>query len=140
MLEGTLLRTNGGVFGEFGEIAHQRRIQQTAKRIVRGTQLKTDESVFETRNAAAGQMVAEAVPGLLGGGAQLAPVEKDVALVGVQFDGEAVLGQVDGAAQILQPGQGIAIGKDDRGIGFQFQTFLEPPLAQMAGLLVGIGG
>ena len=55
-----------------------------------GVQFEADERIVEIGDAAAGEMVAEAIPGLFGGGVQLAPVEKDVALVGVQFDGEAV--------------------------------------------------
>jgi hypothetical protein len=70
------------------------RIQLQPKRIVHRPQFQIHQRIVEIGNAASVELVAEPVPGLLGGGAQLAPVEKDVALVGVQIDGEAALGQI----------------------------------------------
>ena len=49
-------------------------------------------------NAAPIELIAEPVPGLLRGGTQLAPVEKDVALVGVQVEGQAALCEIGGPA------------------------------------------
>jgi len=63
-----------------------------------------------------------------------------VALVGVQFDGEAVLGQTDGAAQIFETGQRVAIGEDEGGIDPELKPLLQPPLAQMTGPFIGVGG
>ena len=82
------------VLGQIGEQTHDAGSSSEAQRIVHGPQFEADERIFEVGNAAAVELIAEAVPGLLGRGAQLAPVEKDVALVGVQIEREAVLGQI----------------------------------------------
>jgi hypothetical protein len=119
-----LLGTNGGVFVEYGEIAHQSRVKETAKRLMHRLQFKADKSVFEIGNATTGKMVTQAVPGLFSGCAHLTPVKKDVALVGVQFDGESVVGEIHGATQILEAGERIAIGEDKRRISFEIETFL----------------
>jgi hypothetical protein len=81
-----------GMLGKVGEQAHD--TGASARRaIVDGAEFEVDERVVERGNAAAVELIAEPVPGLLGGGVQFAPVEKDMALVGVQIEGEAVVGR-----------------------------------------------
>ena len=89
-----LLGTGGRVLGKVRrDDAPEPAPADGEERRARGA-ARGDERVIEIGHAAAAEIVAEAVPGLFGGGVQLAPVEKDVALVGVQFDGEAVLGKI----------------------------------------------
>ena len=68
-------------------------IEELAQRIVNGLKLEIDEFVFEIRNAAPVQPVGEPVPWLLRCRPQFTPIEKDVALIGVQLEGEAAIEQ-----------------------------------------------
>ena len=81
-----------------------------------GLQFETDQRVFEIGNAAAVEGIAEPVPGVLRRGAQLAPIEKDVALVGMELEGEAAVEQIVGAAEIFEAGERVAAGNDRRRI------------------------
>ena len=81
----------------FGEVAQQPDhvlIEQRAKRIVHRLQFHLDERVFEARNTAAIELIAEPIPGLLGRSPLLVPVHQDVALVGMQMERETALGEV----------------------------------------------
>ena len=54
---------------------------------MKGLEREVDEGIVEVGNALTVEVVAEAVPGPFGGGSKLAPVEEDVALVGVEGEG-----------------------------------------------------
>src|SRR5258705_3484006 len=69
----------------------------------------------------------------------MAPIQKNVALVGAQLDAQSVLRGIHGAPQILQPGEGVAIPENDRGIATQTQTILQSLLAQLSRMLVCVG-
>ena len=63
-----------------------------------------------------------------------------MALVGVEFEGEAALEQVVGAAQIFEAGERVAEGEDDAGVAAEAKPFAQALLAKAACALVGIGG
>ena len=77
-------------------------------------QLQVHQRIVKVGNAAAVEVIAEPVPGLLRRRAQFAPIEKDVALVGVQLEGEAAIEQIVGPAQIFEAGERVAPGDDGR--------------------------
>jgi hypothetical protein len=78
--------------------------------------------------------LAEAVPGILGGGAELAPVEQNDVLVAAQVEGEAVVVEVGGAAQVFEAAGGVAVGEDDdRPVG-RAEAVGEAALAQSSPL------
>ena len=85
---GLLAGRGGGAggLGEFSEHVDEAGLEGGAEGVVERAELEIDEGVVEAGHAAAGELVAEAVPGPLGGGAEFAPVEKDVALVGVEIE------------------------------------------------------
>ena len=87
--------------GDIGKVPHQAGIEERAQSIMHGLQLEIDEFLVERANAAAVEPVGEPVPGLLGRGVEFVPIEKDVALVGVEVEGEAAI------EQITQPGADI---------------------------------
>jgi hypothetical protein len=97
-----VLTANGQVRGCSARSAKRRTNagSSSAQRIVRRLQLQIHQRVFQAGHAAAVELVAEPVPGLLGGRIKLAPIEKDVALVGVQIESES-------ARPNRSPGAGI---------------------------------
>ncbi len=76
---------------QVGEQPHNRRIELLAKRIVHGPQFQVHQRIVEVGNAASVELIAQPVPGLFRGCMQLAPVKKNVALVGVQIEIESAL-------------------------------------------------
>ena len=78
------------MLGEVGEEADNSGVEHEAKGFVDGLEFESDECIVERGHAAAFELVAEAAPGLFAGGMEFAPVEEDVALVGVEVKGEAV--------------------------------------------------
>jgi hypothetical protein len=79
---------------------------------VDGAKFEVDEGVVDRGNARAVELGAKAIPGLLGGGVEFAPVEQDVALVGVEVEGEAVAGEAFRGAQVFEAGERVAEGED----------------------------
>ena len=57
---------------------------------MRGPQFQADQCVVKVGYAASVELVAQAVPWLIGGRTHFAPIEKDVALVGLHLDGQSV--------------------------------------------------
>ena len=107
---------------------------------VHGLQLKGQQRLVEIGHAAPAQVITECVPGLLVAGTQLAPIEQDVALVGVQLHGQALLCQLHRAPQIVQPAHAVAEGDDHGRIRIQQQSLAQAALAELAaGALVGKG-
>ena len=48
------------------------------------------------------ELIAQAIPRVLGGRTEFAPFKEDVALVGMQIEGDAAFGKDVGATQVLQ--------------------------------------
>ena len=82
------------------------------KRIMHGPQFQIHQRIVQVGNAASVQLIAQPVPGLLRGGIQLAPIQKDVALVSMQIEGKPTIGQIVGPAQVFEPGERVAPCKD----------------------------
>ena len=79
------------MLGQIGEQPHNGRIELLAQRIVHRPQFQIHQRIVQAGNAAPVQLIAQPVPGLLGGRAQLAPIQKHMALVGVQIERQAAL-------------------------------------------------
>ena len=82
------------MLGDIGEMPHHSGIQKLSQRVVHGLQLQIHQLVCKIGNAAAVEPVGEPVPGLLGRGLQFAPIEKDMALVGMKIESEAAIEQI----------------------------------------------
>ena len=62
-----------------------------------------------------------------------------MALIGVQVEGKALLGQIIAPAQIFQAGERVAPGQDGGRSCAQAKTLLERLLTLLACALVGVG-
>ena len=71
---------------QVGKQAHDRRIQLQPQRIVHRPQFQIHQRIVQAGHAAPVELIAKPVPGLLRRRVQLAPIQKDVALVGVQIE------------------------------------------------------
>ncbi len=111
-----------------------------AERVMNWAEFEVDEGVVEAGNASAVELIAEPIPGVRGGGMQLSPIEKDVALVGVEVEREAAIGEGFGAAQVLETGERIAEGEDGAVIARQAEALVETLLAKLGRAFVGVGG
>ena len=74
-------------------------------------QLQIHQSVVEAGNAVPIQLIAQPIPGLLRRGPQLAPIQEDVALVGVQIERQSSLGNFYGPAQVFETGKRVPEGE-----------------------------
>src|SRR6266567_5833352 len=71
-------------FGESGKHTNNGRVENSAQRIVDRPQLKVYESVFNAGNTAPSELIAQLVPSLFCSRTKFAPIEENVALIGVQ--------------------------------------------------------
>ena len=63
-----------------------------------------------------------------------------MALVGVEIESEASGGKMPAAAQIFEAGERVAEGENCLGIAGQAEALMQALLAQLAGILIGVGG
>ncbi len=98
----------------------------------RGREAEAGHLVVDAADAAAVEGVAEAVPGPFGGGPELVPVEQDDGLEAAEREGQAVVLDVGGAAEVFEA-VGVAV-EDDEGVGGgEGEAFGEAALAEVAG-------
>src|ERR1035438_8743493 len=122
-----------------GEETHDAGFQLLAERVVDRPQFQVHQRIVEVGNAAAVEVIAKAVPGVLRRGAQFAPIEKDVALVGVELEGQAAIVQIVRPAQGFEAGKRVTKREDSAGIATEAEAVAQALLAEPAGALVGIG-
>ena len=99
---------------------------------MRGTEAEIDERVFKIGDSAAGQLIAELVPWLVRAGFELAPVKKDVSLIGIELERKTALKYIARAAQILKPGQRIAESQNYSCIAAETKPLAQAPLLELA--------
>ncbi len=106
-------RVGGGV----GEGVEDLLRQRGAQGVVERAQAELGEGLVEAGDAGAVEGVAELLPGLLGGGAELAPVEQDGVLIAAQVEVKPLVVEVGGAAEVLEAAGGVALGEEDGVVG-----------------------
>ncbi len=98
------------------------------------------QRVPQVRHALAVQRIAQAIPWLLFGGAQIAPVQQHRILVAAQLHRQAVVAQVGRTAQVLQLTRMVAEGHDGVVFARKREAFGKRALPQLAGALVHVRG
>ena len=66
-------------------------------------QLESDQRVFQAGDAASGEVIAQPIPAFVDGRVDLAKIEEDVTLICVKANGDAMIGNLVGAAQVFEP-------------------------------------
>ena len=77
------------MFGQVGKLTHQPGIQQRAQRVMHRLQLQIHQCIVQIRHAPPVEMITKPVPGLLRSRVKFPPIEKYMALVGVQVKGQS---------------------------------------------------
>ncbi len=124
-------------FNGFGKHAHDGRVESVTKRVVHRLQLEVDQRIFEARNPASSQMIAEAIPCLASRGVQFTPVEEDVTLIGMQAKCDAVVGDLVGTTQVFEAGQRIA-ASDNRASVREPQPIPQRALPKLPRTFIGV--
>jgi len=99
---------------------------------VNRTQLHVDQRIFKVGYTAAVEKITEPVPWVLRGGVHRTPIEKDVALVRVQIEGETLVKHIVGAAEVFKAGERIAKGENDTRTAAQAEAIAQSLLAELA--------
>ena len=94
-------------------------------------QTQIAQSVVQAGDAPAAQHLAQRAPGMALVLAQVAPIQKNDALVRAQLDVHAALGNPPGAVQVFEPAQGVAAGQKHGGIVREPQRLAQGSLSQM---------
>src|SRR5579863_1733694 len=126
------------MFSEIRQQANRVLIEKRPQRVIHGLQFHVDERIVETAHAASIELIAQAVPRMLGRSPLLVPIHQDMALIGVQVECQAAFGEFVGAAQIFEACEHVAISKNRTRISRESKPIANPALAQLCISLVGV--
>src|ERR1035437_2026712 len=112
-------------FSVFGQQAYDGRVKLPTQGVVHRLQLQIDERVVQVGHPASIELIAKTVPRLFSRSVEFAPIEKDMAMVGMQVQGQAVLRKAVGPAQVLKACQRVTNRKDGARAGIESEAVHE---------------